>query len=101
MTDIKDKDRNNEYQDYRKIADLDNEIEADILAQCLDDAGIPYNIRSFVDTAYSNVFQLTRGWGQIDAPIKYQANILDILRELRLGLQIDYTDDNKDFENGE
>jgi len=101
MPDIKDKDKNNEFPDYQKIAALDNEIEADILAQCLDDTGIPYNIRCFSDTAYSNVFQLTRGWGQVNAPIKHQDTILDILRELRSGLQIDYTDDNKDSENGE
>lgn len=101
MPDIKDKNKNNQSPDYQKIAVLDNELEADILAQCLDEMGIPYNIRCFIDTAYSTVFQLTRGWGQVNAPIKYQENILDILRELRSGLQIDYTDDNKGSENGE
>jgi|GEM_PF-1744578 len=103
MPDSKNEDKKYESPQegkYQKIAVVDNEIEADILTQCLNDMGIPHNIRSFTDSAYSSVFQLTRGWGQVNAPIEYQDAIVDILEEMRSGIQIDYTDDTSS-EDGE
>ncbi len=71
--------------EYDKIADLENEVEARVLAGLLEDAGIPYALRSFHDVAFDGIFQLRKGWGTIDAPVEHREEILGILAEMREG----------------
>ncbi|WP_448383978.1 DUF3786 domain-containing protein [Desulfosoma sp.] len=44
---------------------LANRFEADVLSDVLEREGIPFFIRSFVETAYDGLFVPQRGWGQI------------------------------------
>jgi hypothetical protein len=44
---------------------LANRFEADVLSDVLEREGIPFLIRSFVETAYDGLFVPQRGWGQI------------------------------------
>jgi hypothetical protein len=71
--------------EYDKIADLDNEVEARVLAGLLEDAGIPYALRSYHDVAFDGIFQLRKGWGTIDAPVENREDILNILHQMRDG----------------
>ncbi len=50
---------------------LANRFEADVLSDVLEKNGVPYLIRSFVETAYDGLFVPQRGWGQILVPADY------------------------------
>ena len=38
---------------------------------------------SYHDSAYDGVFQLSHGWGFVEAPAEFKAEILDILDDLK------------------
>ncbi|PKM41932.1 MAG: hypothetical protein CVV03_11110 [Firmicutes bacterium HGW-Firmicutes-8] len=67
----------------QKIAVLENEVEASFLETILMEREIPFNIRSYHDSAYDGLFQLVKGWGAVYAPVDFKDEILEILNELR------------------
>ena len=68
---------------FIKIAVLENAIEAQLLSSVLTEYEIPHRLRSYHDTAYDGLFQLQKGWGEIDGPPDVRQQILDALAELR------------------
>ncbi len=66
-----------------KVATLENEIEAKLLASLLKEHGIPHFVGSYRDAAYDGIFQIQKGWGFVKAPISYKDKILDILFDIR------------------
>ena len=66
-----------------KIARLDNEVEAQLLEVELKSREIPHVLVSYHDLLFDGAFQLSRGWGHIEAPVAYEDEILEILRDLR------------------
>ena len=68
---------------YVSVAVLDNEFEAGLLDSILTEQEIPHMMRSFYDTAYDGVFQLQKGWGSVDAPEAYRAQITELIEGLR------------------
>ncbi|HMA85578.1 MAG TPA: hypothetical protein VKN73_07730 [Desulfosalsimonadaceae bacterium] len=69
--------------EYIHIAPIENAIEGQLMGSILTDQNIPHRIRSFHDTAYDGLYQFQKGWGEIWAPEKYRASILDILEKIR------------------
>lgn len=69
--------------DFIKIAVVENAIEAQLLTSLLHQYGIPHHLRSYHDTAYDGIFQLQKGWGEIRGPAERQAQILEILADIR------------------
>ncbi len=47
---------------------LETRFEADRVSQALKEAGIPFVIQSFHDTAYDGLFILQKGWGMVLVP---------------------------------
>lgn len=72
-----------EMDHHRKVAVLENEIEAGLLRSILEQRGIPHTIRSYYDTAYDGLFQTQKGWGHVSAPPSRHREILEILLDLR------------------
>jgi hypothetical protein len=68
---------------FTKIAALDNAIEAQLVDSILTDLDIPHRIRSYHDTALDGLYQVQKGWGNIEAPASYQKEIIQILNEIR------------------
>jgi hypothetical protein len=68
-----------------KIAVLESEVQARLLGAILADRGIPHIIQSYYSLAYDGVFQLGRGWGHVEAPPRFRAEILGILKSMRRG----------------
>lgn len=68
--------------EYRRILILENELEAGLIKSALEDKGIPYQIRSYRDPAYDNLFQAQLGWGYLEAPLEYKEEIQAIYQEL-------------------
>jgi len=69
-------------REYHKITTLQNEIQANALEAELKARKIPHILRSFHDSAYNGIYQQQKGWGIIEAPQPYEAEILEILRDL-------------------
>ncbi|MEW6673982.1 MAG: hypothetical protein AB1427_20000 [Thermodesulfobacteriota bacterium] len=68
---------------FVKIALLDNAIEAQLIDSVLNDQRIPHMLRSYHDTAYDGLFQVQKGWGEVQAPAAFKAMILEILESIR------------------
>jgi len=69
--------------EYKKIAVLENEIEARLLESILLEREIPHLLRSYHDTAYDGLFQTQKGWGIISAPNEFHGQIKEILADMR------------------
>ena len=70
-------------ENYKKIAVLENEIEAQLLESILIERNVPHIMRSYHDAAYDGIFQFQKGWGVVSAPVKYEEEIKEILADLR------------------
>lgn len=46
-----------------KAGTIENRFEGDRISQALQEAGIPFLIKSFLDTAYDGLYILQKGWG--------------------------------------
>lgn len=68
---------------WERIATLEHEIEADRLALVLRSRQIPHLLVSHTDTAFDGLFQMTRGWGHVEAPQAQRELILNILKDIR------------------
>jgi hypothetical protein len=69
-------------EDFVKILVLENEIEAQLLNSLLTEQEIPHLIKSYHDSAYDGIYQALKGWGRLDAPERYKAEILDIYQNI-------------------
>jgi hypothetical protein len=65
-----------------KILVLNNEFEAKLLDEILNEKKIPHMIRSFHDSAYDSLWQTQSCWGQIEAPEEFREEILQIYKEM-------------------
>jgi len=68
-----------------KILVLKNEAEARLLEATLRERNIPHFMKSYGDRAYDGIWQLQLGWGQVDAPPEYRAEIQAIYDDLSKG----------------
>jgi len=66
----------------KKVARLDNEIQAQLLDSILTDREIPHIMHSYHDTALDGIFQTAAGWGQVEAPPEFHGEILAVLDEI-------------------
>jgi hypothetical protein len=66
-----------------KIAVLEDQFEAQLLSSILTERDIPHSLRSYHDTAYDGLFQVSKGWGAIYSPESYKTEITEILNEIR------------------
>jgi hypothetical protein len=67
----------------KRIATLDNEIQARLLSALLDEEGIAHVLHTFHDSAYDGLFQAERGWGRIEADEQHEERILQLIDELK------------------
>ncbi len=66
-----------------EITVLDSVIHAQMLGDILNQRGIPHVIISYHDSAYNGVFQVSQGWGHVEAPDKYRDEIVTILQAVK------------------
>lgn len=75
--------RENNMDELKKIAVLDNMVEAQLLDSILTERDIPHVMKTYHDSACDGLFQASMGWGHVEAPETRQAEILGIIEELR------------------
>jgi len=69
-------------ESYEKILVLNNEFEAGLLEEVLNDRKIPHGIVTSDDTALRGIIELEFGWGYVEAPERYKAEIIRIFKEI-------------------
>jgi hypothetical protein len=69
-------------ESYEKILVLNNEFEAGLLEEVLNDRKIPHGIVTSDDTALGGIMEMELGWGYVEAPENYKAEIIKIFEEI-------------------
>ena len=67
---------------FEKILDLNNEFEAGIMEEVLNDKKIPFGIVPSGDSALGGIWELENGWGYIEAPVEYKDEIMRLYTEI-------------------
>ena len=67
---------------YEKILVLNNEFEASLLEEVLNDRKIPHGIVTSDDTALGGIMEMEFGWGYVEAPERFKAEILKLYEEI-------------------
>ncbi len=71
-----------EMDKIKKIAVLDNIVQAQMLESILKEREIPHVMKTYHDSAYDGLFQGQKGWGHVEAPEEYESDILAMLDDL-------------------
>jgi len=71
-----------EVERFDTIVSIQNEFQGQILDGILKESGIPHIIRTYHDSAYDGAFQLSHGWGCVEAPAQFKEEILSLLKDL-------------------
>jgi len=66
-----------------KAGTVENRFEGDRVSQALEEAGIPFLIKSFHDTAYDGLYILQKGWGVILVPEIFCETVEKMMAELK------------------
>ena len=74
--------KNEKPEIFEKIVVIDNEVQACLICSLLDEQKIPYFVKSYHDMAYDGLFQNSKGWGHIEAPLKFKNEIIKIKESL-------------------
>ncbi len=69
-------------EEFVKVALIETQFQAEIIDGVLEERGIPHIVRSFHSSAFDGLFQMTKGWGQVDAPARHKDEILVIMEDL-------------------
>ncbi|MCK9422939.1 MAG: hypothetical protein M0Q38_10095 [Bacteroidales bacterium] len=67
---------------YEKILVLNNDYEASLLEEVLNDRKIPHGIVTSDDSALGGIMGMEIGWGYVEAPRKYKAEITRLYKEI-------------------
>ena len=65
-----------------KVLDFNNEFEAKLLDEILNEKNIPHIIRSYHDSAYDGLWQMQSSWGHLEAPEEYREELLLIYSQM-------------------
>ena len=68
---------------FVKIAVLDSPVEAALLESMLQARRVTYMMVDYTSSAYDGLFQLSRGWGHIEAPVADKDQVLAAIDEVR------------------
>jgi hypothetical protein len=66
-----------------KVAELDNQFEAQILGEILRQQAIPFLLKSYYDSAYDGLFQGQKGWGAVYAAEEQGEEVRMLLAAIR------------------
>jgi len=66
-----------------KAGTVENRFEGDRISQALHEAGIPFLIKSFLDTAYDGLYIPQKGWGIVMVSEKNRVEAKRLIGEVR------------------
>jgi hypothetical protein len=66
-----------------KAGVVETRFEGDRVSQALNEAGIPYLIKSFHDTAYDGLYIFQKGWGAVLVPEEFLEQTEQLIRDTK------------------
>ena len=66
-----------------KAGIVENRFEGDRVSQTLNDVGIPFLIKSFLDTAYNGLYIPQKGWGAVMVPEEFSEEAERLISEVK------------------
>jgi hypothetical protein len=66
-----------------KAGVIENRFEGDRISKALQEAGIPFLIKSFLDTAYDGLYLPQKGWGIVMVSEKNKEEVERIISEIK------------------
>ncbi len=66
-----------------KAGVIENRFEGDRVSQALNEAGIPFMAKSFLDTAYNGLYVPQKGWGAVMVPEEFSGQAEKIIDDIR------------------
>jgi hypothetical protein len=66
-----------------RVGVVENRFEGDRISQALNDAEIPFLIKSFLDTAYDGLYIPQKGWGAVMVPEEWGEEAERIISEVK------------------
>jgi hypothetical protein len=78
-----------------QVGVIENRFEGDRLSQALEEAEIPYLIKSFLDTAYDGLYVPQKGWGRVMVPEEHREKAEKVLAEVRAFFQKEGEDETE------
>ncbi len=68
---------------WMKAGIIENRFEGDRISQALHEAGIPFLIKSFLDTAYDGLYIPQKGWGVVMVSEKNREEAEKLISEVK------------------
>jgi hypothetical protein len=66
-----------------KAGIVDHRFEGDRVSQALNEAEIPFLLKSFLDTAYDGLYIPQKGWGAVMVPEEFEAEAQRVISEVK------------------
>lgn len=67
-----------------KAGTVENRFEGDRVSQALNEAEIPFLLKSFHDTAYSGLYVPQKGWGAVMVPREFEDEVKKIISDVKM-----------------
>ena len=68
---------------WMKAGIIENRFEGDRISQALNEARIPFMIKSFLDTAYDGLYLPQKGWGAVMVPEEFVEEAGRVISEVK------------------
>ncbi len=70
----------------KKVLVFNNEFEAELMAEILEEEGLDYHIQSYHQAGLNGIFQLEYGWGHLEVEEANKEKVLAIYEEVKKGI---------------
>ena len=78
-----------------KVGIVENRFEGDRVSHALNEAGIPFLMKSFLDTAYDGLYIPQKGWGAVMVPENFKEETERIIFEVKGGFTKEVDDETE------
>jgi hypothetical protein len=79
---------------WGKAGIIENRFEGDRIRQALEEAQIPYLVKSFLDTAYDGLYIPQKGWGAVMVPEDLREKAEKIILEVKTSFREEGRDES-------
>jgi hypothetical protein len=78
-----------------KVGTVENRFEGDRISHALNEAEIPYLVKSFLDTAYNGLYIPQKGWGVIRVPEEFREEAERLIAEVKKSFEMEGQDETE------
>jgi len=78
-----------------KAGIVENRFEGDRVSQALGEAGIPFLVKSFLDTAYDGLYIPQKGWGAVMVPKNFEEEAGKVISEVKRSFRKEEDDETE------